>query len=381
MRACVNGKTRSSALKSKKILQMSEYITNIGFQIRLKELIGGGSVRSFARKCGLPESTIRSYLAGKRAPIFENIEKIAKACGRSVNWLTTGAAPSIVKMTNDELRKTYELDPEVIRVDEHDGGLYPVVRAYDDGNTQVHFFCIHCNFWHHHGRGGKGLSFEEAKELGGGHRVAHCVAKNSPFRLNGVVLEIIDKQSNLKVPKKDGQTLMCPKCKEYYSAAFNACDCGYVNKNRKSSFQEISNIYMLSGDGSRDIETDDYPTDQNTQKVAATIEPGNPEKKKELLSYRKRYAAPAEQTITPGDESFDEDQAIEQTRYVLRSDTVYRSALVSNIRAFYQGVKREEEMQGVEHNMKEMKDQLNRLEKMIESLGGLIPEKRASSDS
>lgn len=53
---------------------------------------------------------------------------------------------------------------------------------------------------------------------------------------------------------------------------------------------------------------------------------------------------------------FSEEEALEQTRYVIRSKTVYRSALLSNIRAFYQGVRREEEMEGMEKRMARMED-------------------------
>lgn len=161
----------------------------------------------------------------------------------------------------------------------------------------------------------------------------------------------------------------------------------YVSKLEKGErepsvhLKNVINEWLERGDSPKSSQSDKEEMKRWSDKVAATIEPGSPEKKHDLLSRRRKLTAPGEQTVAPPDESFDEDQAIDQTRYVLRSDTVYRSALVSNIRAFYQGVKREEEMSGVDDRMRSMKEQLDRLEKMIESLGGLVPEKRANSDS
>ncbi len=59
---------------------------------RLRECIGDDSVSSFARRCGLPEATIRSYLEGKK-PVFDKLVKIADAAGVTVDWLATGRGP------------------------------------------------------------------------------------------------------------------------------------------------------------------------------------------------------------------------------------------------------------------------------------------------
>lgn len=131
------------------------------------------------------------------------------------------------------------------------------------------------------------------------------------------------------------------------------------------------------------LKTGEGPMLRPQTKVAATIEPGSKEKKNQLLARRRNYEAPGEKTNLPAatDESFDEHEAIDQTRYILRSDTVYRSALVSNIRAFHQGVKREEEMQGVDDRMRLMQEQMDRMEELLRSLGAILPAKRGSSES
>ena len=103
------------------------------------------------------------------------------------------------------------------------------------------------------------------------------------------------------------------------------------------------------------------------QKILATIEPG---------SARKKGVKAETQQARQETEAIDEDEAIEQTRYVLRSDTEYRGALVSNIRAFYQGVRREEEMAGVDEQMIEMQNKMDMMMQMLESLGAHLPGKK-----
>jgi transcriptional regulator with XRE-family HTH domain len=56
---------------------------------RLRECIGDDTVSAFARKVGLPEATIRSYLDGKK-PVYDKLSRIADAAGVSLDWLATG---------------------------------------------------------------------------------------------------------------------------------------------------------------------------------------------------------------------------------------------------------------------------------------------------
>lgn len=67
------------------------------FVIRLKSLIGDESIASFARKCGVSESTIRSYLVRGKTPGMEHLANIAAACGVTVDWLVTGKGIKYVR--------------------------------------------------------------------------------------------------------------------------------------------------------------------------------------------------------------------------------------------------------------------------------------------
>ncbi|MCX8145126.1 MAG: helix-turn-helix domain containing protein [Azovibrio sp.] len=59
---------------------------------RLRACIGDEPVAAFARRCGMPEATIRSYLEGKK-PVYDKLARIADAAGVSLEWLATGRGP------------------------------------------------------------------------------------------------------------------------------------------------------------------------------------------------------------------------------------------------------------------------------------------------
>jgi hypothetical protein len=64
---------------------------------------------------------------------------------------------------------------------------------------------------------------------------------------------------------------------------------------------------------------------------------------------------------------------LEKTAEVLDSDTIYRPALVSNIRAFHYGVREVARMSKIEDDMEEMKASMRRMEQMILSFAGSTP--------
>ncbi|MFV0447876.1 MAG: helix-turn-helix domain-containing protein [Vibrio sp.] len=66
----------------------------IPFSERLEYIIGNDSVRSFSRKCGLSEKTLRNYIAAKQYPTLDRLALIAEASGKSISWLATGEDPS-----------------------------------------------------------------------------------------------------------------------------------------------------------------------------------------------------------------------------------------------------------------------------------------------
>lgn len=59
---------------------------------RLKWLIGPEPVASFARRCGLSEAVLRSYIADHRMPPLSKALAIATTAGVSLDWLATGQA-------------------------------------------------------------------------------------------------------------------------------------------------------------------------------------------------------------------------------------------------------------------------------------------------
>lgn len=60
------------------------------FPERLRQIIGGRSVRSFARHCGISDSVLRQYLRGKSEPTRPVLLAIACCTGVAVEWLATG---------------------------------------------------------------------------------------------------------------------------------------------------------------------------------------------------------------------------------------------------------------------------------------------------
>lgn len=64
-----------------------------GFGGRLKEAIGGESVRSFARRAKLAEGTLRQYVSGNRYPDLDFLAVIAETAQVNLLWLATGEGP------------------------------------------------------------------------------------------------------------------------------------------------------------------------------------------------------------------------------------------------------------------------------------------------
>ncbi|WP_339135887.1 MAG: hypothetical protein WGN25_19150 [Candidatus Electrothrix sp. GW3-4] len=148
---------------------------------------------------------------------------------------------------NDTLLDIFRLDDEIIDIETNERGtVYPVVRCYDDEQVHLHFWCIHCRKWHIHGRGGANYPYQEGRGGMAGHRVAHCIVANSPYKENGVVLHVVGKfNPSVRKGHRKGVPLICPRCHNgYYSAALNACECGYYNSRRQSSHPEMAKRYQ-----------------------------------------------------------------------------------------------------------------------------------------
>lgn len=74
---------------------------------RLQALIGQESVSSFARRSGVAESVLRSYLREGRMPPLDKALAMAVAAGVSVDWLATGSGPPVAA----QVRPTYGANP------------------------------------------------------------------------------------------------------------------------------------------------------------------------------------------------------------------------------------------------------------------------------
>lgn len=64
------------------------------FPARLEALIGGMSVRAFARKAGVSDTFLRQCLAGRTEPTRTKLLAIAEAGGTTVEWIATGRTDS-----------------------------------------------------------------------------------------------------------------------------------------------------------------------------------------------------------------------------------------------------------------------------------------------
>lgn len=151
------------------------------------------------------------------------------------------------QLSEKELQALFELDPEVIDIETSEAGsVFPVVRAYDDMEVHLRFWCNHCRTWHLHGRGGRDAAYQEGRSGNAGHRTSHCTCENSPFDVHGYILHVVGKFSpEIKKLCRNGATLYCPKCRNRYSAAFNACGCGlFVNKTRVSKHPSLASKYQ-----------------------------------------------------------------------------------------------------------------------------------------
>jgi transcriptional regulator with XRE-family HTH domain len=74
-----------------------QYIMNNKFKERLHSLmLKNESIRAFASRCGLSDSTIRHYFAETSEPTLGKIEMIAKTCNVSVGWLAAGEEKDVV---------------------------------------------------------------------------------------------------------------------------------------------------------------------------------------------------------------------------------------------------------------------------------------------
>ncbi|SDP29219.1 helix-turn-helix domain-containing protein [Desulforhopalus singaporensis] len=334
---------------------------------RLLILKGNMSTRAFARLVDIGESSIRGYLNGSNTPPVEKLLKIAKPFKTTVEWLYSGKMPNIKDIDNKCLSDLYRADPEVIDIESDKNKIFPVVRTYDDLKSQLHFYCIHCGKWHQHGRGGPDEPLQLGREgYGGGHRISHCLAENSPFKVRGVILEVVGEFTDeIKNQKPKETPCFCHKCKKYYSTALNACSCGFINKKRRNKYPYMLDIYMkcayeLAGNEKQEIDPKKNQHDQNTSRP--------PEINNAEPSTENQWSI---------------SEMLVMTTEVLESKTSYRSALAANIRAFHEAVKNEEGMEKLNEKLdkllkenRAMAERMARMEKRLNGFEEPSPQKR-----
>ena len=90
-----------------------------GIGERIKELRRSGeSVAGFARRVGVPEANIRTYLYNGMCPRADKLVRIAAACGVSVDWLATGRGERTPSKLIDHVRTfTQEVSDAVKTLD------------------------------------------------------------------------------------------------------------------------------------------------------------------------------------------------------------------------------------------------------------------------
>lgn len=99
------------------------------FGTRLRSLIEGESIAGFARRVGVPEANIHTYLRGM-SPQMDKLVRIADACDVTVDWLATGRG---IRRAADMRKAEKALQAGAFRVIE--GEARPLSAAEQDATT------------------------------------------------------------------------------------------------------------------------------------------------------------------------------------------------------------------------------------------------------
>ncbi|MCT7662263.1 S24 family peptidase [Shinella kummerowiae] len=67
-----------------------------GFGARLRELLGSDSVNAFAKRCEVPEASMRAYLEGK-VPTADRAFRIAQRADADFEWLVAGVMAGVAR--------------------------------------------------------------------------------------------------------------------------------------------------------------------------------------------------------------------------------------------------------------------------------------------
>lgn len=99
-----------SRSKSQSGISENSPVDSAAFASRLKEAFAGESTNAFAKKCGVGESSLRSYLSGS-FPSIDRAALIAQAADVSLEWLITGKGEMSLTEGSGELEREFALIP------------------------------------------------------------------------------------------------------------------------------------------------------------------------------------------------------------------------------------------------------------------------------
>ena len=148
----------------------------------------------------------------------------------------------------------------------------------------------------------------------------------------------------------------------------------------EENIKKIAKVTGCNIDWLRDGNGEPFPKKKHGT-VIESIEP-SPGKKKSAHQRQEKEIS------SPTDSDWTISEMLTATTRVLESNTIYRGALASNIRAFDKAVQMEIEMEGIKEDVKamrkdnrEMADRMERMEELLVSLGATTQEKRDSAAS
>lgn len=88
------------------------------FRDRLKEALAGEALKPFAKRAGISEGSIFSYLSGQTYPALDRLDAICTATGRSASWFIAsdqGASAASHDLSEANLRIAIEYADKAIR--------------------------------------------------------------------------------------------------------------------------------------------------------------------------------------------------------------------------------------------------------------------------
>lgn len=95
-----------------------------GFAVRLREAVGGESVNSFARRCEIPEATMRNYFK-RRIPDADVALQLADAANVNLVWLVSGRGPK------EKLLEDGVFSGETVKSNGHIVGDFAYIQRLD----------------------------------------------------------------------------------------------------------------------------------------------------------------------------------------------------------------------------------------------------------